>query len=195
LVPQTQESLDRISEDLPSVLGKTSEQYPVFWFYVPELPEGKNLAEFRLQDESGNSVLRERINIELSGQSEVVGFPLPRDEEPLAPGQNYQWIISIICNPGRPSENPSADGWIELIEPSLDFINRLEQASDLEKIKLYAVEGIWHETLTELARQRLIQPYNNALIDDWTNLLINIGIDQVSEREVIEENNIRLLSE
>lgn len=197
LVPLTQKSLNRssettVTEDRPEVLGKTTEPYPVFWFHVPELPPDIRFAEFRLLNENNNNVLKKRHFIELRRTPGIVGFSLPSTEESLKLDKQYRWSFRILCEPREPSKNPSVSGWVERVELSSTLKSQLEQATERERVEIYAENGIWHETLAFLAELRRKSPKDETLVESWANLLRDIGLNEIAEERNICVDNICL---
>lgn len=49
--------------------------------------------------------------------------------------------------------------------------SQLERATPQQRIDLYAANGYWYDTLTELAQQRLANPQDVKLVTQWADLL------------------------
>jgi|GEM_PF-2213819 len=181
LVPPAQDILNESTEpDLIDALGRTTQSSPVSWFYVPQLPAGLRQAEFRLLNDNGDDILTKRVLIDLPETPGIFGLSLPPTREPLQLNQTYQWSVSIQCDPDKPSTNPTVVAWIERVDPGTALSERLAQATDTERLRLYAENGLWHETLTLLAQLRRNKLEDRALAEVWTQLLNDVGLDDIA---------------
>ena len=188
LVPVTQQAVNQVPDSTSSQngLGVTVAEYPVFWFYIPQLPANMGYAEFMVQDENKNNFLDQRVRIQLPGKPGIIGFRLP-STKPLDIGKEYLWSFSIVCNPQRPSENPFVYGWVQRIPLTSSLTQQLEAAKDDRKrLEIYASNGIWHETLTLLAKLRCDNPNDLQLSNEWSKLLQDIGLTEI-DREPIAQ--------
>jgi hypothetical protein len=78
-------------------IGRTVSDYPTFFFYLPQTDA--ELAEFILEDESGNQIYQQDLTIKnLSG---VIGVSIPANTNvpPLEVGKKYTWKFSLVCDP------------------------------------------------------------------------------------------------
>ena len=167
-----------------SNLGLTVNSNPTFWFYVPYKPDDALSGEFSLQDEQNNEVYRTPFT--LPGTPGIVSISLPSTKAPLEIGKRYRWYFKIYC-PLQESSEPSTpafvQGWVQRV--SLNDINpNLESQlkagkTPLERIALYAENGIWHEALTGLAELRRTSPRDVTLDDDWADLLRSVGLERL----------------
>ncbi|NJK48594.1 DUF928 domain-containing protein [Candidatus Gracilibacteria bacterium] len=167
-------------------LELTVSDRPTFWFYIPYTAKEAPYGEFFLQDRKGNTLYHDRVK--LSKSPGVVGFTLPAQVAPLAIEQKYSWYLTIDCpqRQNAPSKFPSPaflTGEVQRIELTSELKNRIETAkTPLEKVKIYAQNGIWYETLTELANLYLIQP---ALTKTWADLLKDVGLEKLIQEPVL----------
>ena len=166
-----------------SNLGLTASSNPTFWFYVPYKPDDVLSGEFSLQDVENNEVYR--TPFKLTGTPGIVSISLPDTKAPLEIGKRYRWYFKIYC-PFQESSAPSTpafvQGWVQRV--SLNDINpNLESQlkagkTPLNRIALYAENGIWHESLTGLAELRRTSPRDVSL-DDWAELLRAVGLERL----------------
>ena len=161
-------------------MGYTTQAHPIVWVYVPKLPASVTEAEFKVKDFSENS-----IRIPLSGKSGIFHVRLP-DNKPLELNREYRWYFSLICDRESPAQNPSVDGWIKRIELDSSLESELVSATDKEKIELYARRGIWHETITGLAKQRCENPSDREIARDWTTLLKVTGFEGIESEDILQ---------
>jgi hypothetical protein len=159
---------------------------PTFWFYIPYTAKEAPYGEFFLQDREGNTLYHDRVK--LSKLPGVVGFTLPAQVDPLAIEQKYSWYLTITCpqRQNTPSKFPSPafiTGQVQRIKLSSELKNRLETAkTPLDKVHIYAQNGIWYETLTELANLYLKKP---ELTNTWADLLKDVGLEKLNQEPVL----------
>lgn len=192
LVPLTQQALNEPSNptrDWKLGLGITNEPYPTLWFYIPKLPPNITLAELRMK-EGDRDIFDPALSIQLPSKlyetGGIISVRLPQQEQ-LQLNKQYQWSFSIICDSTSPAKNPTVSGWVERVTDS-EFKSQIEQAAtdDKKRIRIYAANGIWHEAITLLAKQRCANPSNPQLASDWTNLLQSIGQGDIAQAPIIQ---------
>ena len=165
--------------------GETIAAHPTFWLYIPTRP---TTVEFLLTDEDSDKVVYEGKFPVTQGPG-IVSFPLPETAPPLEEGKAYRWIFTFSCPPEQMSTStnsnipvpPTVSGVIARIAPSAELSQQLKNASLNEKLALYAENGLWYETLTELAQLRRTQPQNPQVAAQWMYLL---------QHEAVKLNNI-----
>jgi hypothetical protein len=163
-----------------SVLGSTVAERPTFWFYVPYTLTPAHRLEFVLQDETGNDIYK--TSFTQSGTSPgVVGVELPSTVAPLEVGKMYHWFFSIECSP---DEAVLVDGWVQRVPLNALLERQLDQATQKEKIALYANNHIWHEALTSLAGLRRQNPEDDKLKEDWVTLLQSIDLNAIAQEPI-----------
>lgn len=167
-------------------LELTVSDRPTFWFYVPYTAKEASYGEFFLQDREGNDLYHARVK--LSKSPGVVGFTLPHRVAPLRSEQQYSWYLTISCPQKQraPSQFPSPafiTGQVQRIKLTSELKNRLATAkTPLDKVNLYAQNGIWYDTLTELANLYLTQP---QLASIWADLLKDVGLEKLIQEPVL----------
>ena len=77
-------------------------------------------------------------------------------------------------------------GWVQRISPSLTLTSQLKQATPQQQATLYAQNGIWFDALTTLAEQRLANPQDARLSEDWNNLLKAVGLEKLTTTPLIQ---------
>lgn len=187
LVPT--QSNSRNIEQLPyNVWGRTVEDYPTFWFYIPgftsEKQSEQKFGKFVLLDEERH-IVAGPIYFKLPEQSSIAGFPLSKAvkyEQPLKPlkmDKEYNWYFTVICDARKPSKNPTVKGWIQRI-PSISTPNGYLN---------YAQQGIWYDTVTLIARNRMATPQvqiQDPIQNDWLSLLLVIAKNH-QKQEILNE--------
>lgn len=144
---------------------------PQFFVYVPK-SSARN-AEFALKDEDQNDVYRTKLPI--SGQEEIIEIRLPENTS-LQVGKRYSWYFSMFCNTRDRSQNPSINSWSLRTELNSNLSAKIKQAAPIERYKLYAQNGIWHEAVATLAEERRKNPADSTLASEWKKLLESAGI-------------------
>ncbi len=143
--------------------GHTTQGHPTFLFYVPfgqNAPQSETSdvkvtsAQFELQDDTGNLVLTQPMELRLPDQAGIVKFTLPSTEKPLEVGKDYYWRLSFICDPDQPSANPSVNGWLTRIPASAQLDSRLKAMPPQQQYLAYKENNLWFEYVTGLASNR-----------------------------------------
>ena len=155
LVPSTQsgEQAKNALNTYESVWGLTVAEYPTLWFYVPYSLTPKLPIRFVLQDEGGNEVYKTPLTA-TETQPSIVRFHLP-SIAPLEVGKTYHWYFVIDCDPDAPV---SVDGWIKRVPMNSTFTRKSQKATPLQRVVLYADNGIWYDALTTQAELRIANP-------------------------------------
>ena len=94
----------------------------------------------------------------------------------LEENREYEWSVSVVCDPKHPSLNLSATGKIKRIKPSTDLTAQIEAAKPEQLVAVYAQNGIWYDTLDTVS-QLIAQNGNNAnLREIQVSLLKQVGM-------------------
>lgn len=155
-----------------STLALTGESHPVFWFYLPELPNNLTHVNFRLQNEDQTYVYRDQIEIKATNEAKLVGFRLPADQPALTSGVPYIWIVSVPCDPNEPA--PSAEAWIE----RMGISSETSQLPPSEHVRNHGENGLLHEFISNLVWLRANQP--DQYDYEWVDFLENINLQEIS---------------
>ncbi|MDY7022255.1 MAG: DUF928 domain-containing protein [Cyanobacteriota bacterium] len=171
-------------------LGETLATHPTFWVYVPTRSA---TVELILQEPTSQEVLYE-VKFPVTQGPGVVSFQLPKTAPPLEEGKAYRWMFNFFCSPAsvnRQSSEEQSDftvsGVVARITPSTELSQQLKKASQTEKIALYAQNGLWYETVTQLGELRRTQPLNAQVTSQWTNLLQHqaVRLNSIAEEPVL----------
>ncbi len=182
LVPDYKQTINlEGGEKIPvtKIWGLTTEDYPTFWFVVPYEKSSITKMEFVIKDESqkpSKTIYKTLLNKpEIPG---IIGVSTNRATEALQISKtkhqkNYHWFLKVRvkCNPQQPAQLQAVDGWIERISLNSSLAQRLQKATPKQQVALYAENGMWHNSLTTLAKLRLAKPKDTSLLSDWTSLL------------------------
>lgn len=164
--------------------GLTTAAYPTFFFYVPSSEPAAG--EFVLMDDQENEIYKTTVPIK--NTEGIVSFSLPFNSNlpPLEVGKYYKWYFSLVIDPEDRSGDPAVSGWIKRVEVKSDVARELKNASPLEQTGIYAANGIWHDSLTSLAKQSCEKPTNSTLADEWRSLIDQIGLPKISKKPLLE---------
>lgn len=69
----------------------------------------------------------------------------------LEPGVNYQWFVSLVLDPNRPSKNLVAGGALRVLPASDPRAQRAAAASALEQGHTAAAQGLWYDAFDRFA--------------------------------------------
>lgn len=97
----------------------------------------------------------------------------------LVTGQRYQWSVRIANTAGEASlADPLAFSFItrKAAPPSLEAAG---SQHTLDRIRAFAQNGIWYDSLSELARSLANKPGNQELHTAWSGLLGQIGLEEL----------------
>jgi hypothetical protein len=185
-----------------SKIGTTIAEYPTVFWYMP--PTSASAAEFLLRDAKDNDVYRVRYALAQSalpdrqasafpqamgveGTPGLMSLSLPAfaNLSPLEIGQDYYWVLALICSPIDRSGEPSAEGWIRRVEPNPNLALRVNQATPEERVALYADARLWYDTVNTLVELRRDRPNNNDLADAWNKLLNSAGLGTIAKKQVV----------
>jgi Domain of Unknown Function (DUF928) len=163
-----------------SNIGLTTEDKPVFYFYVPQTSKQAKY-ELVVQPKSGGFV---KQTYQPSGKSGIVAIPLT--ETSLKVGEEYRWHFAVVCNPEARSTDEVVQGSIKRIQPQAELLTKLKNATPQERVTLYAQAGIWQDSLSTLAQLLSSRPTDAELKADWKALLTaeGVGLDKEEKSPV-----------
>lgn len=187
---------DCLSKSIPltrlgggSKLESTVSDRPTFWVYVPYGPEEASSGEFSLQD--GETDIY-RTPFTLPATPGIVSVTLPASVKNLEVGKKYRWYFNINCPQREGSTEKTTPafvtGRVERVAFTSQIENELKAAkTSLERIAILARNGIWYDTLNELAQLRLQEPGNRDAIAAWNTLLKSdsIGLGGIAQEQIV----------
>lgn len=166
--------------------GLTAKSHPTLLFYVPYSNAAVQNGEFVLQDIEDNDLYRAKINFPSSPS--VVKISLADMSAPLEIGKMYHWYFKVHCNQQSMSGPIFVEGWVQRVALAPKVSDRLAAATPFQKIELYAENGIWYDTVADLAQMRLQNPRNGELKADWQQLLQSVGLADIQAEPIITAN-------
>ncbi len=175
---QTDKQTDKLLTALvpENAEGLTTAEYPIFWFYIPDAPEGINSIEFSLHD-GGDDTTLYRTSLQLTKTPGVIAIPLPPSpEHSLKLNESYRWRLIINCDHKEMSEDLlELDGLVKRVQGSPNQV-------------------IWYDELTNLAQRYLANPQNPQVKQAWAKLMQSVGLEGLAQEPMVtsvgnSENN------
>lgn len=168
---------------VPSQVNYTLSGHPTFWFYVPYDSDPPREVEFVLLDEAEEQVYKTVVTI--ADTPGIVSFRLPESVPPLEIGKKYLWQFSYRCNPRIRAEDDYVQGMVQRVAGDSAVISQLEAATTpMQRVELYAANGLWYETLTALAELRRDRPGDADIAAEWKELLESIGLGHLANEAI-----------
>ena len=165
-----------------SVGGLTWSDHPTFWFYVPYALTADRPAEFVLLDEHNKYVYQTTLMSTKNTNAGIIGVTLP-DTVTISPGTSYQWVFMVNCEIDNPIFTRGS-----IQRPPLDaaLAQQIAQAEPLEKVRIYAANGIWFDALTVLATLKAEHPDDQAIATAWKSLLQSVDLTDVADQPFVD---------
>ena len=154
--------------------GLTVLSNPSFFVYVPKT--SLLAVEFVLENQQGLSLDRQMVNLKITPT--IISFQLPTTKS-LEVGKDYKWTIFLVNKSGQ-TEDDRSEGIIRRVIPDPTLSEKLQTASDIDRVFLFAYYGIWHEALASIVQLRLAQPNNEELNPIWLDLLKSSNLESLA---------------
>ncbi|RAQ44660.1 hypothetical protein B9S53_08650 [Arthrospira sp. O9.13F] len=168
---------------IPSQVNYTLSGHPTFWFYVPYSSELTREVEFVVLDEQETEVYQTVVRI--TDTPGIVSFRLPDSLPPLEIGKKYLWQFSYRCHTRIRAEDDYVQAMVERVAASRSLTSQLEAATTpMQRVEIYAANGLWHDTLTTLAELRRDNAGNADIAAGWTELLESIGLGHLANEAI-----------
>ncbi|WRH65638.1 MAG: DUF928 domain-containing protein [Planktothrix sp. GU0601_MAG3] len=171
-----------------STMGRTASGQPAFFLYIPGIVEQKIL-EFEIADEADKTLYKTTFPLS-TDRPGIVGIQWPENSKSvtLQNDKNYRWYMVLKCNSSDASNDILVSGWINSVALNPNQKLQLGQTQDpLERLNIYAKQGLWYETLSTLATLKLQDSGNSSLENKWEDLLKSIGFDPAQKPNQIEK--------
>jgi hypothetical protein len=170
-----------------STFGKTLDEYPTLYFYIPDVSLKNVKAEFSFYDQNLKSIIYEK-EIPLQASDSIVSVDLANapDLPPLEVGKPYFWYFSIIFDQYDRSDSTYVAGWIHRVTPNSRINQELDRATPEAKPAIYANHGIWYETLESLAQLRCSDQENSTLASNWQSVLQQVGLSDIARKPLAQ---------
>jgi Domain of Unknown Function (DUF928) len=171
--------------------GSVIEENPTLWFYIPFQSSQVSTGEFSLQDEQKNDVMR--TSFKVPTQPGIFSLKI-KTPKPLELNKSYKWYFKVYCqaNSSKSSIPSFVSGTLQRVAPNLQLEQELKTANTARaKVAVYAKNGIWHTTLTNLALLRIADPNNITIQRDWISLLNDVGLNNLVNKPIVGEIKIQ----
>jgi Domain of Unknown Function (DUF928) len=164
--------------DEQSVWGQTTIDHPTVWFFVPFIDRSTQL-EFFLQDQN-DEVIYQSI-IPTPTKDGIIGVKIPQGQKPLELNKHYHWTMkaTVFCG-GFSPEKKFVDGWIQRVSlpAGIDI--------SVNATQVYVDREGWYDAVTSLALQRLSEPNNAQLKQDWKDLLGSTDLEGIVQQPLLK---------
>lgn len=163
-------------------IGKTLAAKPTFFVFVP--PNNAEMGEVIIEEVQGSTKTRiYRADLPMSQEFGVIGLtPLAKADAPeLEAGKTYRWTFQLYCD-GNPGDY--VEGWIQRVPPSAELAEALKNASERDRLSLYAKEQYWYDQLQALVDLRRQQD-DSMLSSNWKNILTSVGLGELASERLV----------
>jgi hypothetical protein len=153
---------------------------------MPYDPSKVSAIEFTLQNSQDQTIYHTPISV--PSAPGIMSIQIPTTTGGLEVNQPYHWFfkVRVVCGPNQAPTLNYVEGWIQHTQLDHPLRDRLTQATPQRQAELYAANGIWYDALTTLADLKLAQPTNQAIAQEWTDLLKSVGLDDLATQPFIE---------
>jgi tetratricopeptide (TPR) repeat protein len=158
-------------------LGLTAMERPTLLFHIP--PTSAPTLKVTLEDKSRAKLYTKIMNTPAKTDYVQFKFSDFKDSPSLTPGETYQWTFTLVCDPKDPSANVTVFGNIQRIELDPILTIELKAAKPVNRAILYAMNGLWYDTLAILAEAIQSDPNNSQLTEDWQELMKSSGLQKL----------------
>jgi hypothetical protein len=151
---------------LKSNWGETISPRPTLWFYQPYQGDA---IELNLIDETTQTSVFKQI-YKSNSKPGIIPLKIPETAPALKINQIYRWQINFICN-GKTPQSYDVSGMIVRREMSQSLNCRLKRAKPENRISLLAAQGLWFDTVNEMALMMRSLPKDGVVQQNWRSLL------------------------
>jgi hypothetical protein len=164
--------------------GVTTSEYPTFLVYIADRSLTENpsttYVEFVLSDRNGAKIYQTQFPI--TSSKKIIGITLPQEAGLTPPlvGKEYQWSLAIYDRIDSVEAIERSEGWITRVEMKPELAEKLKNASELDKARLYIQAEIWYDAVATLADLHRKNPHNSEITADWQALLNAVGLNNIA---------------
>lgn len=147
-------------------IGQSVSGYPTFfWYIVTKSPIKVN---FVLVDpEKIEPIIEVQQNMSETG---IGRFQLPHNIPELEQGKSYRWVVSLVCNEKKPSQNIYAYSWLERVPQTTALKQQLALHNTSSRAAIYAQQGIWYDALAEAFKYKSSSQAFLSLVAPFSDL-------------------------
>jgi len=162
-------------------IGLTINKSPLLFVYIPK--NEANQGKLVISDEE-NKTLYERF-LPVQKTEGILMIKVP-EKLNLSEGKPYKWEFFLLNENGEQIGKEKTFGWVEKVSlnSNLEKINQ-PNLDRWETVNILAEEGIWQDTLEQLAFLHLADPDNTEIKQEWTELLKFVGLNNIANSEIL----------
>ena len=159
---------------VPAHTGLTIQEQPVLFWYLSE-PASVPVEISIIDDSQYEPLWQSKVS-----QPVPSGFHRIRLTDSglkLEKGKNYKWFVALVLDPDHRSKDVIAGGVIERVNPSESLNRKLSQSDPLQRVSVFAEEGIWYDTLSTISDLIDARQGDISLENVRTDLLTQVGLN------------------
>jgi hypothetical protein len=131
---------------VPDHVGRTSTDQPVLYWYLSAEAPATVKFELTLLDEESIDPLVD-TTLTTPAESGLQRVALADHGVRLKSGEEYQWSIAIVSDEENRSDDLVSSGWIERVSMPGEFVASADEASQEDRVRVYAQAGLWYDAL------------------------------------------------
>lgn len=160
----------------------TTATHPSFFFYIPQTSVA---ALFVVQDENNQTIYKR--NFTTPSQPGIINLSVPASTVPEQKiGKIYYWSLSVACAHTNPSQYFVVQGLIQRIDLEPELKKKLATADLRQRAAIYAISGLFPDSLTILAQLRRENSTSPDLKTDWEDLLRTAGLEEITQASLVD---------
>ena len=168
-------------------------EHPTFLFHVPYTKPALLDLSFTLQDESNPAdpkIIYQNATIAPASTAGTIQITIPKSSLALAANKPYRWFLELNMGCTSGQRPIFVEGWIQRTELDRNLSSQIDRATPIDRVALYAENGLWYDAVTTLANLQVAKPQDPELTKDWQNLLDAIGLKGLADRPLVENRRV-----
>ena len=169
---------------VPERTGKTLDAQPTLYWSVSEPLQNADFTFVLSEKAQPGSFDFPEPSIEHSFKKSVRlgihALPLNTHGFQLKKNVEYEWSLSLVCDPANNSLDISAIGTIMRVDSSPALAKTLKKSSQQQLPYLYAKHGLWYNALEALSAQIQKHPKDRKLRQTRASLLKQVGLSEMA---------------
>ncbi len=168
----------------PDHVGLTTHEQPtLYWYLSKPAPYPIELAIVRSLGVQPLGALLE-TRLPSPTQPGIQAIRLADFGVKLAPGEQYQWFVTLVVKADRRSKDIVAGGFIERVGPPEAIQSKLDQAGKESAAHVYAETGLWYDAVMALSAMIEAAPDNGLLRKQRAALMRQVGLTEVAKYDL-----------
>lgn len=154
---------------------------PTLMVYVPPTSAKQvELTLYSFQNQREKGIYQTTLSLpETPG---IVRLSLPSHAPSLEVGEDYKWVVTLVCQGDRPSpSDPFVEQLVRRVELDGALSEQLVKAKGLDRVAAFGEAGIWYEMVSELATLQQSQGSNAESAATWSSLLGAAGLGDLAQ--------------